>query len=79
GQHKVCATLLASVRKAMCAYRESADLAGFERSLNAYAEFLWEHMRKEEEIVLPLAEQHLTGEDWEAIHAAFQANRSQAW
>lgn len=79
GQHNVCATLLASVRKAMAAYRETGELAGFERSLQAYAEFLWEHMRKEEEIVLPLAERHLTGEDWEAIHAAFQANRSQAW
>ncbi|QDF98452.1 hypothetical protein CJ010_18880 [Azoarcus sp. DD4] len=79
GQHNVCATLLASVRKAMNAYRESGELAGFERSLQAYATFLWDHMRKEEEIVLPLAERHLTGEDWEAIHAAFQANRSQAW
>lgn len=79
GQHNVCATLLASVRKAMSAYRESGELAGFERSLQAYATFLWDHMRKEEEIVLPLAERHLTGEDWEAIHAAFQANRSQAW
>lgn len=79
GQHNVCATLLASVRKAMGAYREGGELAGFERSLRAYAEFLWEHMRKEEEVVLPLAEQHLTGEDWEAIQAAFMANRSQAW
>lgn len=79
GQHDVCATLLASVRKAMMAYRETGELAGFERSLKAYAEFLWEHMRKEEEVVLPLAERHLAGEDWEAIHAAFQANRNQAW
>lgn len=79
GQHDVCGTLLASVRKAMGAYRESGDIAGFERSLGAYAEFLWEHMRKEEEVVMPLAEEYLTSEDWEAIHAAFQANRNQAW
>ena len=79
GQHDVCATLLASVRKAMQAWRDGGELAGFERSLQAYAAFLWEHMRKEEEIVLPLAERHLTSEDWNAIHAAFQANRSQAW
>jgi hemerythrin-like domain-containing protein len=79
GQHDVCATLLASVRKAMQTWRDGGELAGFERSLQAYAAFLWEHMRKEEEIVLPLAERHLTGEDWDAIHAAFQANRSQAW
>lgn len=79
GQHQVCANLLASVRRAMGAGRESGDLTAFARSLDTYAEFLWEHMRKEEEIVLPLAERHLTSQDWEAIQAAFQANRSQAW
>jgi hypothetical protein len=31
-------------------------------------------MRKEEQAVLPLAEQRLAAEDWEAIAAAFRAN-----
>ena len=32
-------------------------------------------MRKEEQELLPLAERHLTPEDWKAIDAAFTANR----
>ena len=31
----------------------------------------WDHMRREEKEVLPLAEQHLTPGDWETIDAAF--------
>lgn len=79
GQHHVCARLLEAVRKALHAWRGGAALTAFERSLEAYAEFLWEHMRREEEIVLPLAERHLTAEDWAVIHAAFEANRGMGW
>jgi hemerythrin-like domain-containing protein len=47
----------------------------FEAAADAYSEFHWKHMRKEEEQVLPLAERHLLPEDWKAIDAAFAANR----
>jgi len=79
GQHGICTTLLSSVRKAMNNYKENGDLDGFDRSLQAYADFLWEHMRKEEKIVLPLAEKYLTNKDWEEIHMAFLANRGRVW
>jgi hemerythrin-like domain-containing protein len=42
--------------------------------VNAYADFHWKHMRKEEVELLPLAEKHLTEDDWRAIDRAFQAN-----
>jgi len=47
----------------------------FRDAVEAYAEFHWKHMRKEEQQLLPLAERHLTVEDWQAIDAAFAANR----
>lgn len=47
----------------------------FEQAVEAYAQFHWKHMRKEEQQLLPLAERHLTAEDWQAIDAAFAANR----
>ena len=47
----------------------------FRDAVEAYAEFHWKHMRKEEQQLLPLAERHLTEEDWKAIDAAFAANR----
>jgi hemerythrin-like domain-containing protein len=46
----------------------------FRRLVDAYAQFHWNHMRKEEEQILPLAELHLTAEDWQAISAAFAGN-----
>jgi hemerythrin-like domain-containing protein len=47
----------------------------FEEAARHYVEFYLDHMRVEETIVLPLAEQVLTEEDWIDIDAAFEANR----
>jgi hemerythrin-like domain-containing protein len=43
-------------------------------AVDAYADFHWKHMRREELEVLPLAEKHLTEDDWRAMDRAFQAN-----
>ena len=48
--------------------------AEFLGAVDAYADFHWKHMRREETEVLPLAEKHLTADDWRAIDRAFQAN-----
>ena len=47
----------------------------FELALKAYVEFYLDHMRVEEAVVLPLAEQVLTADDWVDIDAAFLKNR----
>jgi hemerythrin-like domain-containing protein len=39
-----------------------------------YGKFHWAHMRKEEDVVMPLALQALGVEDWTAIDAAFSVN-----
>jgi hemerythrin-like domain-containing protein len=46
----------------------------FLAAVDAYADFHWKHMRKEEHELLPLAERHLGAEDWRAIDSAFAAN-----
>ena len=46
----------------------------FRKAVDAYAEFHWSHMRKEEKQLLPLAERTLTAEDWREIDAAFAGN-----
>jgi len=46
----------------------------FHGAVDAYADFEWQHMRREEHELLPLAERSLTVEDWAAIDAAFAAN-----
>jgi hypothetical protein len=39
-----------------------------------YAAFHWQHMRKEEELVIPLAQRVLTEADWKDVDAAFAEN-----
>lgn len=43
-------------------------------AVNAYAEFHWLHMRREEQVLLPLAERHLGPSDWSVVNEAFAAN-----
>lgn len=57
-----------------CEQRWPQGGEAFREAVEAYADFHWRHMRKEEQDLLPLAERHLTAEDWAAIDAAFAAN-----
>ena len=36
-----------------------------------YAAFHWDHMRAEEDVLLPLAKAHLSSEDWALVDRAF--------
>jgi len=79
-QHARCAELLGGLRRTLEQARAGdAGLQGFAEALDAYAAFMWEHMGIEEDRILPLAQAHLTDEDWFAIDAAFAANRSGQW
>ena len=46
----------------------------FAREIDRFVEGYWEHMRKEEEHVFPLAQRLFTPGDWDAIDRAFKAN-----
>ncbi len=44
-------------------------------AVQAYARFLWEHLGREEGVILPAAQRHLQEQDWLEIDSAFRANR----
>ena len=46
-----------------------------EAEVARYAAFLWDHLGREEGVILPAAQRHLLPEDWVAIDAAFNENR----
>jgi hemerythrin-like domain-containing protein len=46
----------------------------FSAAVDRYAQFHWDHMRREERDVLPLAETALSAEDWAALDEAFAGN-----
>ncbi len=52
-----------------------AIVSELEQAVSRYAKFIWEHMGREEGVILPLAQNYLTEEDWIAINEAFQKNR----
>lgn len=76
-EHVVGRGLTDGLIMALAAYEASgsAGFEAFEKAVNAYAEFHWSHMRKEEELALPMAEKTLTAADWEEIGKAFQSNQ----
>ncbi|MBK8740264.1 MAG: hemerythrin domain-containing protein [Betaproteobacteria bacterium] len=43
----------------------------FARNVNHFAEFYWEHMRIEEELILPAARRLFTEDDWDDLDCAF--------
>jgi nucleotide-binding universal stress UspA family protein/hemerythrin-like domain-containing protein len=59
---------------ASAADRSSATRA-LDEGVARYAAFLWDHLGREEGVILPAAQRHLLPEDWAAIDAAFAANR----
>jgi hemerythrin-like domain-containing protein len=64
------------VEQCLIRYEEGGDkeFAEFAREIDRFVEGYWEHMRKEEEHVFPLAEKLFTPEDWIALDRAFKAN-----
>jgi len=76
-EHEEGARLIRELERALLFFEEGwpAGAREFQQAVDAYAEFHWKHMRKEEQTLLPLAERHLTAQDWKAIDQAFAANR----
>ena len=76
-EHVRGAELVRELESALIAFEVNGarGLPAFDAAVNAYAQFHWDHMRKEEEQVLPLAEKHLTEADWRWIEDAFAGNR----
>lgn len=51
-----------------------ADLATVKEAVSRYALFIWEHMGREEGVILPAAQRYLTPSDWDEINVAFSEN-----
>jgi len=75
-EHEEGARLIRELERALLFFEEGwpAGPDEFQQAVAAYAEFQWNHIRKEEQVLLPLAERHLTAADWKAIGEAFAAN-----
>lgn len=52
-----------------------APIEELEQAVSRYALFIWEHLGREEGVILPAAQRHLTDADWDEINAAFSENQ----
>ena len=70
---------LATMVEALASCEDAASALAATRALEpavqAYASFLWDHMGREEGVILPAAQRHLSEADWAEIDAAFRLNR----
>ena len=48
--------------------------AAFEEAFNQYVDFYLDHMRLEEEVILPEAEKALSAQEWAEVDTAFEQN-----
>lgn len=76
-EHEEGARLIRDLERALLFFEEGwpAGAREFQDAVEAYAQFHWKHMRKEEQVLLPLAERVLSADDWRAIDRAFAANQ----
>jgi len=75
-QHERGAQMVRELEQALLRYEQGgpAHLEGLAQRVQAYADFHWQHMRLEEDVILPLAEQALQPSDWAEIDEAFAGN-----
>jgi hemerythrin-like domain-containing protein len=75
-EHKEGARLIRELERSLILFEDSwpAGARAFVDAVDAYAEFHWRHMRKEEHELLPLAERYFTPQDWKVVDDAFDAN-----
>ena len=75
-QHVSGARMIACLEQTFVHWQAGAPhgLRPFSQAVDAYAEFLWNHMEQEEKHVFAIAHEYLTEADWRAIDSAFRAN-----
>jgi hemerythrin-like domain-containing protein len=78
-QHVSGSEQLQALRAELARSAPAREIGSFAKLLSRYAEEQWQHMRMEEEQVLPRAQQSLSADDWREIDAAFAMNRETQW
>lgn len=72
-EHRAGAEKIRVLEQALARYQQGgeAEFPAFAEAVQSYASFHWDHMRVEEDKLLPLAREHLFADDWKEIDAAF--------
>jgi hemerythrin-like domain-containing protein len=76
-EHEAGEQAIRNLEQAFMRYEERGELEfpAFAAAAELYVNQYYEHMRKEEDKVMPIAERVLTAEDWTDIETAFASHR----
>jgi hemerythrin-like domain-containing protein len=72
-EHRAGAEKIRLLEQTLTRYEEggATEFGAFAVAVQSYAAFHWSHMRLEEDQLIPLAQTHLTADDWKEIDEAF--------
>jgi hemerythrin-like domain-containing protein len=75
-EHVRADELLKVLSQTLAQYQSGGRVAlrAFSQAVATYAEFHWQHMTKEEDVLIPIAKKSLTDTDWKGIAEAFLQN-----
>lgn len=73
-EHQSGEASIRELERKLLAWEFAGRFEAFADAAEAYVEAYFQHMRKEEGTVLPLARQWLTADDWNEVSSAFSAN-----
>ncbi len=75
-EHALGAAMIAALAQALATYAAegTSRFIEFACAADAYVDFHWRHMTREEDVLLPLALRRLTQGDWAEIARAFRDN-----
>jgi hemerythrin-like domain-containing protein len=75
-EHALGAEMIRHLEQGLLRFEEGGSeyFSMFATAVEAYGDFHYQHMRKEEDLIIPIAERVLTDADWEELDAAFSEN-----
>jgi len=76
-EHQAGEAAIRKLEQAFVRYEAQGDseFAAFAAATEQYVDRYFEHMSKEERVIMPLAQQVLTADDWKKIEAEFAASK----
>ncbi len=75
-EHQIGYPMIEELKQELLAFERGEPEAAkrFYAVVDRYTHLEWGHMRKEEDLLMPIAERVLSAESWARIHAAFREN-----
>ena len=75
-EHREGARLVRELERSLMLFEDDrlGGWANFADLVDTYSQFHWDHMRLEDQELIPLAERHFSPQDWQVVDEGFSSN-----